>query len=80
MSRQYLYFWTNFFQLCGGIEMAGAVTLRARVIKNGIKNLALKNPIFMAGPVEPHFSKYLTFEGISVDDAGKQHFLDASLV
>jgi len=65
--------------LCGGIEMAGAVTLRARVIKNGVKNLALKNPIFMPGPVEPHFSRYLTFEGISVDEAGKQHHLDANL-
>jgi len=64
---------------CGGIEMHGSVTLRARVIKNGIKSMALKNPIFIPGPVEPRFSKYLTFEGISVDENGKQHFLDATL-
>jgi len=60
--------------------MPGAVTLRARVIKDGVKLMALKNPIFIPGPVEPHFSKYLTFEGISVDEQGKQHCLDATVV
>ena len=37
------------------------------------------NPIFEIGPVEPHFSEWLVFEGISVDEYGKQHFLDASV-
>jgi hypothetical protein len=37
------------------------------------------NPIFEIGPLEPRYSEYLVFEGISVDEAGKQHFLDASL-
>lgn len=37
------------------------------------------NPIFEIGPVEPHFSEWLVFEGISVDESGKQHFLDASV-
>jgi len=64
---------------CGGIEMCGAVTMRAKVIKNGVKLFGMKNPIFIPGPVEPHFSKYITFEGISVDDKGKQHYLDATL-
>jgi formamidase len=32
-------------------------------------------------PVEPHFgpTRYLLFEGISVDREGKQHYVDASV-
>ncbi|RRT49035.1 hypothetical protein BHE74_00018314 [Ensete ventricosum] len=37
------------------------------------------NPIFEIGPVEPRFSEWLVFEGISVDEAGRQHFLDATV-
>jgi formamidase len=59
--------------------MSGALTLRTRVIKNGVKLHGMKNPIFLPGPVEPRYSKYLTFEGISVDDAGKQYHLDAAV-
>jgi formamidase len=36
----------------------------------------IKNPIFKPGPMEPNYSSYLIFEGISVDEAGKQHYLD----
>lgn len=60
--------------------MAGAITLKINVIKKGVAlhgNLSM--PIFMPGPVEPRFSRYLTFEGISVDQEGKQHYLDASV-
>lgn len=28
------------------------------------------------GPVEPRYSEYLVFEGISVDEQGRQHYLD----
>ena len=53
------------------------------------------NPIFEIGPLEPRFSEWLVFEvrspvanlndslqdatGISVDETGKQHFLDATV-
>ncbi|KAL6000346.1 hypothetical protein ACLOJK_024041 [Asimina triloba] len=37
------------------------------------------NPIFEIGPVEPRFSDWLVFEGISVDESGKQHYLDATV-
>lgn len=61
--------------------MAGVITLKFSVIKNGMKKLDMKSPIFHAGPVEPQFSpgRYLTFEGFSVDESGKQHFLDATV-
>jgi len=37
------------------------------------------NPIFEIGPVEPRFSEWLVFEGISVDERGVQHYLDATI-
>lgn len=37
------------------------------------------NPIFEIGPVQPRFSEWLVFEGISVDESGKQHYLDATV-
>lgn len=62
---------------CGAIEMAGVITIKCHVMKNGIKDLDMKSPIFLPGPVEPHYgpNRYLTFEGFSVDEQGKQHFL-----
>ena len=37
------------------------------------------NPIFEIGPVEPRFSEWLVFEGVSVDENGMQHYLDATI-
>lgn len=37
------------------------------------------NPIFEISPLEPRFSEWLVFEGLSVDEQGRQHFLDASV-
>jgi formamidase len=66
---------------CGAIEMAGVITIKFNVMKNGIKDLDMKSPIFLPGPVEPHYGpgRYLTFEGFSVDEHGKQHYLDATV-
>ncbi|MCJ1362279.1 hypothetical protein MMC16_001382 [Acarospora aff. strigata] len=66
---------------CGAIEMAGVITLKLSVMKNGMANLGMKSPLFLPGPVEPHYGpgRYLTFEGFSVDENGKQHFLDATI-
>ena len=33
------------------------------------------NPIFEISPLEPRFSEWLVFEGISVDETGRQHYL-----
>jgi formamidase len=61
---------------CGAIEMAGYLDLRVSIIKEGMSKYGIKNPIFKTGPMEPRYSSYLIFEGISVDEAGKQHYLD----
>lgn len=66
---------------CGAIEMAGVITLKLSVMKNGVEDLGMKSPLFLPGPVEPHYGpgRYLTFEGFSVDENGKQHYLDATV-
>jgi formamidase len=66
---------------CGAIEMAGIITLKTSLLKNGVKDLAMKSPIYLPGPVEPHYGpgRYLTFEGFSVDESGKQHYMDTTV-
>ena len=61
---------------CGAIEMAGWLHLRVNIIKDGMKKYAVKNPIFKPSPITPKYDDYLIFEGISVDEQGKQHYLD----
>jgi len=61
---------------CGAIEMAGYLDLRVNLIKGGMAMYGVKNPIFQSSPLEPNYSSYLIFEGISVDEEGKQHYLD----
>ncbi len=71
---------------CGAIEMSGFLDLRCSVIKGGMKMLPAigpsplnVNPIFEIGPLEPRYSEWLVFEGISVDEKGVQHYLDATI-
>lgn len=61
---------------CGAIEMAGWLHLKVEVIKDGMAKYGVKNPIFKPSPITPHYNDYLIFEGISVDEAGEQHYLD----
>ena len=60
---------------CGAIEMSGFLELKTEVIKGGMKFLPVVgpsklnvNPIFEIGPLEPRYSEFLVFEGISVDE------------
>ncbi|KAL1863952.1 hypothetical protein VTK73DRAFT_6292 [Phialemonium thermophilum] len=66
---------------CGAIEMAGIITINFKVIKNGVADLGLKSPIYIPGPVEPQFGpgRHIYFEGFSVDEHGKQHYLDVTV-
>ncbi len=61
---------------CGAIEMAGFIDIRVHVIKNGVAMYGIKNPVFQTSPLEPTYNHHLVFEGISVDEAGQQHYLD----
>ncbi|KAH9663911.1 Acetamidase/Formamidase family protein [Citrus sinensis] len=72
---------------CGAIEMSGFLDLKCEIIRGGMKEYLTPmgptplhvNPIFEIGPVEPRFSEWLVFEGISVDESGGQHYLDATV-
>lgn len=66
---------------CGAIEIAGVITIKFNVMKHGMELLGTKQPIYVPGPVEPHYGpgRYLYFEGFSVDEHGKQHYLDATV-
>jgi formamidase len=69
---------------CGAIEMPGFIDLGFELIKGGVERYALAranphgNPIFKPGPVEPHYSEYLMFEGICVED-GRNYYMDATV-
>ena len=61
---------------CGAIEMAGWLHLRVGLIKDGVAKYGIRNPVFRPSPITPAYDDYLIFEGISVDEQGKQHYLD----
>ncbi|KAH0152579.1 Acetamidase/Formamidase, partial [Aureobasidium melanogenum] len=66
---------------CGAIEMAGVITIKFTVMKDGVKHLGMKSPIYIPGAVEPNFGpgRHIYFEGFSVDSDGKQYFLDTTV-
>jgi formamidase len=61
---------------CGAIEMAGYLDIKVTLIKDGVKKYGIKNPIFQPSVLTPTYRDYIIFEGISVDEQGKQHYLD----
>jgi formamidase len=64
---------------CGAIEMAGWLHLKVELIKDGMAKYGIKNPIFRPSPIKPDYGNYLIFEGISVDEWGKQYYLDVHI-
>lgn len=65
---------------CGAIEMGGFIDLHVELIKDGMQTYGVtENPVFMPGNVEPRYSEFLTFVGISVDAQGTQRYLDSQL-
>jgi formamidase len=53
---------------CGAIEMGGFIDFHVDLIKGGMQTYGVStNPILIPGNVEPQYSEYLTFIGISVD-------------
>ena len=53
---------------CGAIEMGGFMDLRVDLIKGGMEKYGVsENAIFMPGNVDPRYSEWMAFSGISVD-------------
>jgi formamidase len=66
---------------CGAIEMGGFIDFHVDLIKGGMEKYGVTtNPIFMPGNVEPRYSEFMSFVGISVDHStNANHYLDATL-
>lgn len=65
---------------CGAIEMGGYIDLRVDILRGGMDTYNIsENPLFIPGPVEPHYTEWLSFAGTSVTVDGKQRYLDAKL-
>jgi acetamidase/formamidase len=64
---------------CGAIEMAGWAHMKVSIIKDGMAKYGIKNPIFKPSPIVPTYNDYVIFEGISVDESGKQYYLDVNV-
>ncbi|GII66266.1 formamidase [Sphaerisporangium krabiense] len=65
---------------CGAIEMGGFIDFHVDLIKGGMEKYGVTtNPVFLPGNVEPRYSEFLSFVGISVDESGTNHYLDATV-
>jgi formamidase len=66
---------------CGAIEMGGFVDMGVDLIKDGMNKYGVQaNPMLIPGRVEPRYSEFLTFVGVSVDEtSGENHYLDATI-
>ena len=64
---------------CGAIEMGGWIDLGVDLIKRGCEMYGITQAMFQPGPVEPNYSEFLVFEGISVEDDGTQRYNDVTL-
>ncbi|HEX5567056.1 MAG TPA: formamidase [Streptomyces sp.] len=66
---------------CGAIEMGGFIDFHVDLIKGGMEKYGITtNPVFMPGNVEPRYSEFLSFIGISVDhDSDTNFYLDATV-
>jgi formamidase len=64
---------------CGAIEMGGYIDLHVDLVKGGMETYGLETPAFVPGRVEPQYSEYLAFSGLSVTESGEQRYLDSQL-
>jgi formamidase len=66
---------------CGAIEMGGFIDFHVDVIKGGMEKYGVTtNPIFMPGNVEPRYTEFISFIGISVDHTTDTNlYIDATL-
>jgi formamidase len=64
---------------CGAIEMAGWLHLKVDLIKGRHGEVRDQEPDLQTIADTPTYNDYLIFEGISVDEAGKQYYLDVHI-
>ena len=61
---------------CGAIEMGGFIDFGVDLIKGGMQKYGITtNPVLIPGRVEPRYSDFLTFIGVSVDETTGRELL-----
>src|SRR6476620_1433908 len=59
---------------CGAIEMGGFIDFGVDLIKCGMAKYGITtNPVLIPGRVEPRYSEFLTFIGVSVDETSGEN-------
>jgi formamidase len=66
-------------EITAAVEMAGSIDIGVDLISGGMDRYGIDCPVFKPSPGRPSGRDYLTFQGLSVDRNGHQHFLDATL-
>ena len=65
---------------CGAIEMGGFIDFGVDLIKDGMNKYGIhSNPVFIPGRVEPLYSEFLSFIGVSVEEEGTNRYMDATV-
>jgi formamidase len=59
--------------------MGGYVDVHVDLIKGGVEKYKATMPIFQPGRHEPRYDEFVSFIGISVDEAGDQHYMNATI-
>jgi formamidase len=60
---------------CGAIEMGGFIDFHVDLIKGGMESYGVTtNPVFMPGNVEPRYSEFMSFIGVSVDHPSNTNY------
>lgn len=66
---------------CGAIEMGGFIDFHVDLVKGGMETYGVTtNPFFMPGNVEPRYSEFVSFIGISVDHASDTNYYNDATV
>lgn len=60
----------------GGIKMARWIDLHVDVIPGGMERYGVERPVFESKGAERCYGNAVTFQGVSVDESGAQHYLD----
>lgn len=66
---------------CGAIEMGGYIDFAVDLIKGGMEKYGVThNPMFIPGNVEPRYSEFMTFIGVSVEhESNTNYYMDATV-
>lgn len=64
---------------CGAVEMGGYIHVGVNLIKGGMSKYNTTMPLFEPGRNEPRYTDFVSFMGISVDQSGSQHYMDATI-